>query len=99
MITEELRQQIILKTGLSNITPRDCHYISTDIYESLNRNISVTTLKRVFGFAKSPYLPSKYTIAILKIMSTNLHQFQLLVYRNMKIFAHLSFQWKLLLFN
>jgi hypothetical protein len=65
MIIEELRQRIILKTGLSNITPRDCHYISMDIYESLNRNISVTTLKRVFGFAKSKYLPSKYTIAIL----------------------------------
>ncbi|WP_316819336.1 hypothetical protein [Pedobacter nyackensis] len=65
MIAEELRQRIILKTGLSNITPRDCQYISTSINESLNRHISVTTLKRVFGFTKSSHHPSKYTIATL----------------------------------
>lgn len=65
MDVEELKQQIILKTGLTNITPRDCRHIALEIQESLNRRISVTTLKRVFGFAKSSHCLSKYTIATL----------------------------------
>lgn len=65
MITEELKQRIALKAGVANITPRDCHYISQEIFETLNRNVSVTTLKRVFGFTKSSHHPSKYTIATL----------------------------------
>lgn len=65
MDVEELKQQIILKTGLTNITPRDCRHIALEIQKSLNRRISVTTLKRVFGFAKSPHCLSKYTITTL----------------------------------
>lgn len=66
MNVEELKQQIILKTGLNHITPRDCKYLATEIQESLNKKISVTTLKRVFGFTKSVHYPSKYTMATLK---------------------------------
>lgn len=65
MIAEELKQRIILKTGLSSITPRDCSYISQGIYKTLKRNVSVTTLKRAFGFTKSSHSPSKYTITTL----------------------------------
>jgi CBS domain-containing protein len=65
MNVEELKRQIILKAGLINITPRDCRQISEEIQDSINKKISVTTLKRVFGFAKSAHYPSKYTIATL----------------------------------
>jgi|GEM_PF-4079779 len=65
MSVEELKQQIILKTGLTSITSRDCRDIAQGIDKSLKRKISVTTLKRVFGFAKSLHHPSKYTLATL----------------------------------
>nr|WP_121273852.1 hypothetical protein [Pedobacter schmidteae] len=66
MIVEELKQRIILKAGLTNITGRDCRKIALGINQSLNKRISVTTLKRVFGFIKSTHQPSRYTIATLK---------------------------------
>lgn len=65
MIPEELKQHILLKTGLTNVTSRDCKRIALSINQTLNRNISITTVKRVFGFAKSSHQLSKYTLATL----------------------------------
>jgi hypothetical protein len=65
MILEELKQHILLKTGLTNVTSRDCKKIVLAINQSLNRNISITTVKRVFGFANSTHQLSKYTLATL----------------------------------
>ncbi|SMD09038.1 DUF294 nucleotidyltransferase-like/CBS domain-containing protein [Pedobacter africanus] len=65
MIHDELRKRVLLKTGLDHITSRDCEQIANGINQSLNRHISVTTLKRVFGFAKKQHSFSKYTLATL----------------------------------
>ncbi|SMD17838.1 CBS domain-containing protein [Pedobacter nyackensis] len=65
MIPEELKQHILLKIGLTKVTSRDCKKIALAINQSLNRNTSVTTIKRVFGFAKSNHQLSKYTLATL----------------------------------
>ena len=66
MISEELKQRILLKTGITNITSRDCEGIVLAINQTLNRNISLTTIKRVFGFAKCNHQWSKYTLATLR---------------------------------
>lgn len=65
MMYDELRKRVLLKTGLDHITSRDCEQIANGINQSLNRHISVTTLKRVFGFAKKQHSFSKYTLATL----------------------------------
>jgi hypothetical protein len=65
MIAEELKHRVLLKTGLADITSSDCQRIAVEINKHLNKHVSVTTLKRVFGFAKSVHHFSKYTIAAL----------------------------------
>jgi hypothetical protein len=65
MVYDELKQRILLKTGLTTITSRDCVNIADRINQCLDRRISVTTLKRVFGFAKTKHSFSKYTLAAL----------------------------------
>lgn len=66
MIYDDLRKRVLLKSGLTNITSRDCEQIAIGINRTLNRHISVTTLKRVFGFAKKQHSFSKYTLATLR---------------------------------
>lgn len=61
-----LKQQILLKTGLKAISSKDCKRIASEIRHSLNRHISVTTIKRVFGFAQTKHHFSRYTIATLE---------------------------------
>jgi hypothetical protein len=65
MVYKELRQRILFKTGLTVITSRECKWIAAEIRYALNRHISVTTIKRVFGYAKTKHQFSKYTIATL----------------------------------
>lgn len=65
MNDDELKRRILLKTGLTNITSGDCVKIAARIKECLDKKVSVTTLKRVFGFAKVKHSFSKYTLATL----------------------------------
>jgi len=61
----ELRSKICIKAGLRSITPADCKRISLEINKETSRNVSETTLKRLFGFANAKFNFSRYTISSL----------------------------------
>lgn len=48
------------------ISPSDCRVISMSIQSELKRNVSETTIKRLFGFAEIKHEFSKFTINTLK---------------------------------
>lgn len=48
--------------GQEVLYAKDCQVLSISIRQKTNRSLSVSTLKRLFGIVKSPYLPSKYTL-------------------------------------
>ncbi|WP_316814419.1 hypothetical protein [Pedobacter heparinus] len=50
---------------MTTITSGDCVKIAGKINQRLDRRVSITTLKRVFGFAKTKHSFSKYTLAAL----------------------------------
>ncbi|MEJ2883360.1 hypothetical protein [Pedobacter sp. GR22-6] len=64
-ILNELRSLILSKTGIRTITPADCKRISIEISKTLNKNVSETTIKRLFGFAKVKHNFSKFTLTTL----------------------------------
>lgn len=61
----ELKRLILVKSGIRVISPSDCKAISISIQKELKKNISETTLKRLFGFAESKHDFSKFTINTL----------------------------------
>lgn len=66
IILNELRRLILLKVGINIINPSDCKAISIQIQKELNKTISETTIKRIFGFAEIKNQFSRYTINVLK---------------------------------
>jgi len=64
-ILTELKGLILIKAGIRTITPSDCKRISIEISRSLNKNVSETTIKRLFGFAEAKHNFSKFTITTL----------------------------------
>ncbi|SMC80654.1 NACHT domain-containing protein [Pedobacter nyackensis] len=64
-ILNELKRLILIKTGIRTITPSDCKRISIEISRSLNKNVSETTIKRLFGFAEAKHNFSNFTITTL----------------------------------
>lgn len=64
-ILNELKGLILIKTGIRTITPADCKRISIEISKTLNKNVSETTIKRLFGFAVVKHKFSKFTITTL----------------------------------
>lgn len=64
-ILNELKGLILIKTGIRTITPADCKRISIEISKTLNKNVSETTIKRLFGFAMVKHNFSKFTITTL----------------------------------
>lgn len=62
---DRLKTEILRKAGLTRISPGDCKNLSEDIYRSLRKTISTTTLKRFFGFASLNFHFSKYTLDTL----------------------------------
>lgn len=58
----ELRNLILSKFDISHISPSDCQHIAITISKKLNKTISTTTIKRIFGFAAVKYNFSKFTI-------------------------------------
>ncbi len=73
MIYNELRQKILLKYGVTDVNSSDCKKIAADITKSLNRQISTTTIKRVFGFAVRKYRFSKHTLITLQEYASQKH--------------------------
>jgi len=72
IILDKIRRLILLKTGIKTISPSDCRSISSSIQKETQKNISETTLKRLFGFAEVKNKFSKYTInALLEYIEKN----------------------------
>lgn len=61
----ELRHLILLKSGIKFITPADCKRISIEISRQLNKNVSETTIKRLFGFAVVKHKFSNFTLTTI----------------------------------
>lgn len=58
----ELRNLILSKFELTIISPSDCQHIAITISKQLNKTISTTTIKRIFGFAAVKHNFSKFTV-------------------------------------
>lgn len=65
LILTELKSLIVSKAGIRTITPSDCKRISIEISKTLNKNVSETTIKRLFGFAVVKHNFSKFTLTTL----------------------------------
>lgn len=65
LILQELKRLILLKNGLKTPSPSDCKLISINIQKELKKNVSETTLKRLFGFATIKHQFSQFTINTL----------------------------------
>jgi hypothetical protein len=65
VILEKLKCLILAKIGVKTISPSDCKSISFSIQKEIQKTISETTLKRLFGFAEIKNEFSKYTINTL----------------------------------
>jgi len=61
----ELKTLILEKCGIRFITPADCKRISIEISRHLNKNVSETTIKRLFGFAVVKHKFSTFTLTTL----------------------------------
>lgn len=61
----ELKRLILLKSSIRFITPADCKRISIEISKRLNKNVSETTVKRLFGFAAVKHKFSNFTLTTL----------------------------------
>jgi hypothetical protein len=61
----ELKSLILAKSGIKFITPADCKRISIEISKHLNKNVSETTIKRLFGFAVVKHKFSTFTLMTL----------------------------------
>jgi len=61
----ELKDLILSKCGIRFITPADCKRISIEISRHLNKNVSETTIKRLFGFAVVKHKFSTFTLTTL----------------------------------
>lgn len=61
----ELRNLILMKVGITIISPSDCQQIALSISKELNKSISKTTIKRLYGFAAIKHNFSKFTINTL----------------------------------
>lgn len=65
-VLHELKRLILVKSGIRIINPSDCRVISMAIQKELRKNVSETTIKRLFGFAQIKHEFSKFTINTLK---------------------------------
>lgn len=65
IVLDKIRRLILLKTGIKTISPSDCRFIGLSIQKEISKNVSETTLKRLFGFAEVKNKFSKYTINAL----------------------------------
>ncbi len=62
-----VKDEFFKKLGQEIIYAKDCQSLSISILQKTNRQISITTLKRLFGIVQSRYKPSKYTLDSLAI--------------------------------
>ena len=67
IIRGSIKAEIHRKYDLEIRYAKDCQLLSDIISEKINRQLSVTTLKRFFGIIQSPFQPSKYTMDTLAL--------------------------------
>ncbi len=65
MITTTIRNKIEARYGRPLRYSKDCDGLASSINKSCNERVSVTTIKRLFGFAKSVEQPRLYTLDII----------------------------------
>ncbi len=64
---KELRSEIEIRFKRQILTHRDCELLSNDIKETTGTAISVSTLRRLYGFDVSESFPSHYTLDTLSV--------------------------------
>ncbi|HMI02941.1 MAG TPA: hypothetical protein VK541_10695 [Pedobacter sp.] len=62
---EDLKHKVKSKAGIDHLIASDCKRIANDIFETTQKRVSETTLKRFFGFASLKYALSGYTLSVL----------------------------------
>lgn len=63
---ENLKSVVLRVADIDAILPADCYSISLKIADTTGKQVSETTLKRIFGFTTSAnYRPSRYTLNVL----------------------------------
>ena len=65
MITVAIRQKIEARYGKPLRYSKDCEGLANSINKFCLDRISVTTLKRLFGFAKNVEQPRLYTLDVI----------------------------------
>lgn len=50
-------------------TPKDFYCLSVDIITKTGASISVSSLKRLWGYVKSSHMPSKHTLNIISLFA------------------------------
>jgi hypothetical protein len=59
---EQLKQCLLEHIGIAQVAAADCAYISAAIYKKIKKQLSETTVKRVYGFASYEFKPSAFTL-------------------------------------
>ncbi|OKS88474.1 hypothetical protein [Mucilaginibacter polytrichastri] len=62
---ENLKQCLLDTAGITSVTPSIFRDLSSQIYKSTKKQVSDSTLKRIFGFAAYTFQPSLYTLNVL----------------------------------
>ena len=60
-----LKERVLAKAGVKHLIPSECQKLSNFIFTSTKKNVSETTLKRIYGFAVSKFKPSAFTLQVL----------------------------------
>lgn len=66
-----LIDEVVRKTPFEIKSHRDCQKLSDLIFLATKQNISASTIRRLFGFEKSPFHPSPFTVEILEKFITH----------------------------
>jgi len=66
MELEELKIAVLNMAGIEKLRPRHCLLISGLVYEKTGKQVSTSTLKRVYGFATKAVKTSAYTLNALE---------------------------------
>lgn len=64
-LIESIKQKVLEQAGIKAISPGDCKLLSALVSDKTHKQISDTTLKRIYGFTFSKFLPSLYTLNTL----------------------------------
>jgi hypothetical protein len=60
-LLDRLRRKVLEVAGITSISPRACEQLAIVMEKAIRQKISATTLKRLYGFAASPFKISLHT--------------------------------------